>query len=76
MKTLIRFSQLLIIIAFFGCIKLSKQNAVLYQNGYIYNGKGFEKKDFIVEKGIFFFNDFIKPYKVIDLMCKKQLLLV
>jgi len=70
MKIYIKLTLLLLFMTLSCCKNLSKQEDILYQNGYIFNGEEFEKKDFIVKNGKIFFDTFIKVHKVIDLTNK------
>lgn len=70
MNKLILRSSIIILILLFGCGIKDNNKAVLYSNGFVFNGKSFEQKDFIVKDGTFYFDKFIKVHEQEDLTGK------
>lgn len=61
-----KLSILILLFSILNCTT-KDENAVLYINGYIFNGTTFVKKDFVTSDGVFKFNFKAKPQQVIDL---------
>ena len=64
-KKLVFFPYVFLLVT--SCRDSPKKEATFYKNGYIFNGKTFEKKNFYVQEGQFSFNPMIQSNKEVDL---------